>query len=154
EVPEREAPSLEAGQAVHISVDALRGETFGGEGSRGAAARNMQARSLALEAMVPNDDGRPRPRFFGHGDAMLRPAERARPVPRSAVSTFAGVTKMFVIDDGVAHEHEVRLGIDLGDGWVEVTEGASRGMQVATSGLARLADGVHVNIRADVPPGA
>jgi len=154
EVPEREAPALQPGQVVRISVDAFRGETFEGQVSRVAAASSMQARSLAFEAMVPNDDGRLRPGFFGHGDVIVRRDERALAVPRSAVSTFAGVTKLFAIDDGVAHEHEITLGTDLGDGWVEVAEGASRGMQVATSGLARLADGVRVNIRADVPPGA
>ena len=43
------------------------------------------------------------------------------------------------------------LGVDLGDGWVEVTQGVARGMQVATSGVSRLADGTPVVVRADVP---
>ncbi len=75
-------------------------------------------------------------------------------VPRSALTTFAGVTKLFVIEDGVAHEREVTLGVDLGDGWVEVVHGVSRGQQVATSGLSRLTEGTQVVVRADATPGA
>jgi hypothetical protein len=48
----------------------------------------------------------------------------------------------------------VTLGVDLGDGWVEIAEGVSQGKQVATSGLSKLADGTQVVVRTDVPPGA
>lgn len=154
EVPEREAPTLQPGQLVRIAVDAFRGESFEGHVSRVAAASSQQARSLAFEAVVPNEDGRLRPGFFAHGEVIVQRDERALAVPRSAVSTFAGITKLFVVDGDVAHERPVVLGTDLGDGWVEVTEGVTRGMQVATSGLSRLAEGVRVSIRADVPPGA
>jgi hypothetical protein len=67
---------------------------------------------------------------------------------------FAGVTKLFLIEDGVAHERPVVPGVDLGDGWIEIAEGVSHGKQVATSGLSKLADGTAVTIRTDVPPGA
>jgi len=67
---------------------------------------------------------------------------------------FAGVTKLFVVEEGVAHEHEVALGVDLGDGWVEIMQGVSKGQQVATSGLSKLADGTAVQVRADAAPGA
>ncbi len=75
-------------------------------------------------------------------------------VPRSAVTTFAGVTKLFVVEEGVAREREVVLGVDLGDGWVEIAQGVSRGQQVVTSGLSKLADGTEVTVRADAAPGA
>ncbi|MFN8545555.1 MAG: efflux RND transporter periplasmic adaptor subunit [Candidatus Binatia bacterium] len=154
EVPEREAPALQPGQEVRIGVDAFRGETFLGHVSRVAAASDTHARSLAFEAVVPNEDGRLRPGFFGHADVVISHDERALAVPRSALSTFAGVTKLFSIEDGVAHEREVALGVDLGDGWVEVTQGVTRGMQIATSGISRLTEGARVAVRADVPPGA
>jgi membrane fusion protein, multidrug efflux system len=154
EVPEREAPSLHADQPVRVSVDAFPGETFTGRLSRIGAAADPAARSLAFEAVVENDDLRLRPGFFGHGEVVVAQNERAVAVPRSALSSFAGVTKLFVVEEGVAHEREVRLGVDLGDGWVEVVDGVGQGKQVATSGLARLADGTEVVVRTDVPPGA
>jgi membrane fusion protein (multidrug efflux system) len=154
EVPERDVPALQPEQAVRVSVDPYPGETFNGTLSRVGAASNAQARSLAFEAIVPNADRRLRPGFFGRADIVVRKDEHAIAVPRSAVTTFAGVTKLFVIEDGVAREHEVVLGVDLGDGWVEITQGITKGMQVATSGLSKLADGTAVMVRADAPPGA
>jgi membrane fusion protein (multidrug efflux system) len=154
EIPEREVPSVRPEQPVRVSVDPYPGETFTGTLSRIGSASNAQARSLAFEALVPNADHRLRPGFFGRAEIVVRKDERAVAVPRSAVTTFAGVTKLFVVEDGVAREHAVEVGVDLGDGWVEITQGVSKGMQVATSGLSKLADGTEVQVRADASPGA
>ena len=118
------------------------------------AASDPTARSLAFEGEVPNADHRLRPGFFGRGEVVVKHDERGLAVPRAAVSTFAGVTKVFVVAGGVAHERQVTLGSDLGDGWVEVASGLPRGVDVATSGLSRLADGSRVSIRTDAPPDA
>jgi membrane fusion protein (multidrug efflux system) len=154
EVPERDVPSLRPGQVLRVTVDPYPGEAFPGAVTRVGAASDPTARSLAFEAAVPNRDRRLRPGFFGHGEVVVRREERAVAVPRAGITTFAGVTKVFVVDGGVAKEREVTLGVDLGDGWVEVTHGVSRGMPVVTSGLSRLADGTPVSVREDAPPGA
>jgi membrane fusion protein (multidrug efflux system) len=139
---------------VRVAVDAFPGETFTGHVTRIGSAADAAARALAFEAEVPNADHRLRPGFFGHGDVIIEKDERALAVPRAAITMFAGVTKLFLIEDGVAREHPVVLGVDLGDGWVEVSEGVTQGKQVATSGISKLADGTAVVIRTDVPPGA
>jgi membrane fusion protein (multidrug efflux system) len=154
EIPEREVPSVQSDQPVRVGVDAYPGEAFLGKVSRVGSASNPQARSLAFEAIVPNSDHRIRPGFFGRAEIVVRRDERAVAVPRSAVTSFAGVTKLFVVENGVAHEREVVLGADLGDGWVEISQGVTHGMQVATSGLSKLADGTEVQVRADATPGA
>ena len=154
EVPEREVPSLQAGQEIRIVVDAFPGETFLGKVSRIGSAADPTARSLAFEAGVPNADHRLRPGFFGHGEVVVGKDERALAVPLASLTSFAGVTKVFVIENGVAHERQVVPGVDLGDGWVELAEGITQGKQVATSGLSKLADGTRVVIRTDVAPGA
>jgi membrane fusion protein (multidrug efflux system) len=154
EIPERDVPSVRPEQPVRVAVDPYPAETFGGTVSRVGTASNPQARSLAFEALVPNGDHRLRPGFFGRAEIVVRKDDRAVAVPRSAVTTFAGVTKLFVIEDGVAHEREVVLGVDLGDGWIEIIQGVSKGMHVATSGLSKLADGTAVQVRAGAPPGA
>lgn len=154
EIPEREVPSLRPEQEVRITVEAFQGETFFGRVSRIGSAADPAARSLAFEAVVPNQDRRLRPGFFGHGEVVVAKEERALCVPRAAVASFAGVTKVFVIEEGVARAREVALGVDLGDGWVEIRQGVTQGKQVATSGLAKLADGTEVVVRVGVPPGA
>lgn len=154
EVPERDVPSIAPGQEVRISVDPYPGETFLGHVSRVGSASDPTARALAFEVLVPNADHRIRPGFFGHGDVVVRHDERAVAVPRSAITTFAGVTKVFVVEDGVAHERPVTIGVDLGDGWVEVLQGVTRGQLVVTSGLSRLTDGATVAVRESTTPGA
>ncbi|HWP65634.1 MAG TPA: efflux RND transporter periplasmic adaptor subunit [Candidatus Limnocylindria bacterium] len=154
EVPERDVPALRVGQTLRVAVDAYPGETFLGTIARVGAAADPVARSLAFEGEVPNADHRLRPGFFGRGEVLVERNARGLAVPRSAVSTFAGVTKIFVVDEGVAHEQPVMLGTDLGDGWVEVVSGLARGVAVATSGLSRLSDGARVTVKADAPPDA
>lgn len=154
EIPERETPNVAGGQAIRVAVDAFRGETFAGKVTRIGAAADPTARSVAFEAIVPNSDRRLRPGFFGHGDIVVRHDERALAVPRSAVITFAGVTKLFAVEDGLAREHEIVLGVDLGDGWVEITQGVARGVPVVTTGLSKLVEGTPVVVRDEAAPGA
>ena len=139
EVPERDVPALKPGQAVRITVDPYPGEAFAGTVTRVGAASDPTARSLAFEAAVPNARSPPAARVLRPWRrSVVRHEERAVAVPRAAVTTFAGVTKVFVVEEGVARERAVTLGVDLGDGWIEITEGVARGLQVATSGLSTL----------------
>ena len=154
EVPERNVPEIEVGQTVRVTVDAYPGETFNGRIARVGAASDPTARSLAFEGEVPNADHRLRPGFFGRGEILIRRDERGLAVPRAAVSMFAGVTKVFVVEQGTAHERPVTLGSDLGDGWVEIATGLARGAEVATSGLSRLSDGARVAVKTGAPPDA
>ena len=94
------------------------------------------------------------PGFFGHGEIVVRHDERAVAVPRSAVTTFAGVTKLFVVEDGTAREREVTLGVDLGDGWVEVTHGVRAACRSPPAGSRKLADGTPSTVAPTQPPGA
>lgn len=152
DVPERDVPEIHVGQPLRLTVDAYPGETFPGRIARVGAASDPTARSLAFEGEVPNVDHRLRPGFFGRGEVLIRRDERGLAVPRAAVSLFAGVTKVFVVEQGVAHERPVTLGSDLGDGWVEIASGLPRGVEVATSGLSRLSDGALVSVKSDTPP--
>ena len=152
DVPERNVPELQVGQTLRLTVDAYPGETFIGRIARVGAASDPTARSLAFEGAVPNADHRLRPGFFGRGEILIRRDERGIAVARAAVSMFAGVTKVLVIEDGVARERPVTLGSDLGDGWVEIATGVARGADVATSGLSRLSDGAPVVVKSDAPP--
>src|SRR5207247_9675705 len=110
EIPERDVPAPRPGQGVRVSVDAFPGEPFTGHVSRIGSAADPAARSLAFAALVPNADHRIRPGFFGHGEVVVSRDERALVVPRAALTSYAGVTKLFLVEDGVAREREVKLG--------------------------------------------
>lgn len=67
-------------------------------------------------------------------------------VPQEALITFAGVTNLFVIKDGVARERQVHTGTRGSGGLVEIIEGLTPGELVATSGLTKLDNGVAVSV--------
>jgi membrane fusion protein (multidrug efflux system) len=86
-----------------------------------------------------------KPGLFGRAAVVLREDREVAFVPESAVAYFAGITKVFVVTAGAAHERTVGLGARK-DGFIEVTKGVQPGEQVATSGLAQLHDGAPVTV--------
>jgi multidrug efflux pump subunit AcrA (membrane-fusion protein) len=56
-----------------------------------------------------------------------------------------GITKAFVVHDGVTQERQVKTGARKA-GWVEITEGLHAGDIVATASLPQLYQGAKVKI--------
>ena len=67
-------------------------------------------------------------------------------MPAEAVVSFAGVTKVFVVEQGKARAVEVAVG-DREKDWLEVVGDLPVGASVATSGFSQLADGSPVKLR-------
>jgi RND family efflux transporter MFP subunit len=155
-VPERVAPEIKVGQRLDLSVEAYPGQMFAGQVTRLSPAVEVQTRSLALEARVPNGDGRLRPGFFAKGIVLTRKDAAIPFVPAEAVVYFVGISKVFVVADGKAAERVVKAGARQG-AWVEIVEGVKVGDQVAVSNLPQLFDGAPVTVTegptGKTPPG-
>jgi multidrug efflux pump subunit AcrA (membrane-fusion protein) len=151
-IPERYAPEVRPGQAVHLGVEAFPGRTFQGQVTRVAPAVDIQTRTLSLEARVPNGDGRLKPGFFAKGIVLTRKEERVPFVPADAVTYFVGITKVFVITDGKVEERQVRTGMRE-SGWVEILEGVKPGERVATGNISQLFNGAPITIVSGKPGG-
>ena len=95
----------------------------------------------------PNGNRELKSGFFGKAAILLRVDPNGVSVPKQAVVTFAGVEKVFVVDNGAVKERRVKLGEDLGDR-VEVAEGVSAGQQVAVSRTGKLVEGSRVRVDA------
>lgn len=131
-VPERRFAEIREGQPTSIVVDAIADPApFMGAVSRVAPALDIASRTLAIEVLIPNADGRLKPGAFATAEITVG-QEDAIIVPRSAVMTFAGVHKVIAIADGVAQERRVTLGTTLAD--AGPGEGAGEMIQI-TSGL-------------------
>jgi membrane fusion protein (multidrug efflux system) len=150
-IPERFAPDLRVGQEVQLQVEAYPGRAFPGRVTRIAPAVDVQTRTLALEARVPNGQGQLRPGFFGRGVVLTRQEAGVAFVPAEAVAYFVGITKVFVIADGTARERLIKAGLREA-GRVEILDGVKPGEVVATSGLAQLYDGAAVQLAEARPP--
>jgi membrane fusion protein, multidrug efflux system len=147
DVPERFAHELQIGQPVQVRVDAFPDRPFTGRLARISPASNPENRSVAIEALVDNADRALKPGFFANAAVITRPDDSALMVPQEALVTFAGVTKLFVIKDGAAHERKVSAGTRGSAGMVEITEGLEPNELVATSGLMKLENGIAVTVK-------
>lgn len=144
-IPERFAGLVQVGQELRLTVDAYPGRVFKGNITRISPTSAIANRSLTIEALVPNPDRTLLPGFFSKGELVHDLHGEATFVPATALTTFAGVTKLFVITDGKAEERIVQTGVALGDRR-EVADGVQAGEQVATSNLDKLEQGTLVTV--------
>ncbi|MGE5190192.1 MAG: efflux RND transporter periplasmic adaptor subunit [Gemmatimonadota bacterium] len=151
EVPELYAASLRPGLPVELSVDGRPGTIFKGTLRRIAPSSNVASRAIQVEAFFPNPARRLKSGFFGKAAVLLRVDPDGVAVPKTAVVTFAGIDKVFVVEGGTAHERRVRLGDDLGDS-VEIAEGIRAGERVAVSGTGKLVEGSRIKVAAADAP--
>jgi membrane fusion protein, multidrug efflux system len=147
DVPERFAQEIAVGQPVQIRVDAYPDILFQGRLVRVSPAANAENRSITVEAEVPNPGRELKAGFFASANIVTRADDQALVVPETAVINFAGVTKLFVVRDGIAYERHVRVGERDDQGLVEVIAGLRADETVATSGLAKLESGMAVAVR-------
>lgn len=144
-MPERFVPLARVGMAVKLAIDAKPGSSYTGKITRIAPALDESSRTLLIEAEVANPDGALKPGFFAHVIMDLG-HDRALFVPGAAVLRYAGVARVFVVEQGVVRAREVTTGSVVGD-QIEITAGLKEGERVAISDVDRLADGTAVIAR-------
>jgi membrane fusion protein, multidrug efflux system len=142
-VPEVAVASVRVKLPVTLIVDAYPGRTFKGEISRVSPSLDEKARTLTVEATIENSDGTLKPGLFATVQLRVAKQSPAVMVPSRALLAFAGLTKLFVIQDGKVVERVVKTGLKDGD-FVEILEGAKVGERVAVESLGRLSNGVPV----------
>ena len=142
-VPEVAVASVHLKQTVMLSVDAYPGKTFSGVISRISPSLDEKARTLTLEATVPNADGELKPGLFASVQLLVAKESPALMVPSNSLLEFAGLTKVFVVEGNRAVERVVKTGLREG-GYVEILEGAKAGERVAVENLGKLSNGVPV----------
>ena len=127
EVSEREAPRVKIGQPVRVTLEGDTNAYFGAV-KRLSPAIVEGSRTMVVEADVPSQ-GRLRPGVFARAGIVTTGDVPALTIPGEALVTFAGIEKVFVVQDGLAVEKRVTTG-DRGPGWVEVVAGLNRGETV------------------------
>ena len=130
---------------VKLTIDANPGASYAGKITRIAPALDESSRTLLVEAEVANPDGVLKPGFFAHV-VMDLGHDRALFVPSAAVLRYAGVARVFIVEQGVVRAREVTTGSVVGD-QIEITGGLKEGERVAVSDVDRLADGTAVTAR-------
>lgn len=142
-VPQDQLSRVHVGLTVRITVDAFPGREFEGTVRYVSASVRRETRGLTVEAVVPNAGGELRPGMFGRVILNLGTTRTVVALPETAVLTEAGVSRAFVILDGVVEERVVEVR-DRHDGTVILGSGITPGEIVATERLDELSDGLRV----------
>jgi len=144
-IQERHAGVIRAGQTVQFTVEAFPDRMFVGRIAYVSPAVDQATRTFPVEAMVENADRVLKPGFFAKGIAEVKVDSNVLAAPESAVSTLAGVSTVYVIENNKARQQQVTLGVKQGP-LVEVTSGLKGHETLATTNLSQLATGVSVKV--------
>ncbi len=143
DVPEQSIGKVATGQGISLQVSAYPDRSFAGTVARILPSLNAAARTLTVEAEVPNVDGLLKPGQFATVRITQSKAENAVMVPAAAVRTEGDINRVFIVRDGAAREQLVQTGLLEGD-MIQIKQGVNEGDLVAISGLGELSDGILV----------
>lgn len=152
-VPERFAGEVQKDQLARFNVDAYPGQTFEGRVLLISPAVTTRTRAFSFGVLVHNEALKLKANSFARGELVV---ERNVPVlvaPLEAVQNFSGITKVFVVENGVARLREIQAG-KIKDGKQHVLAGLKAGETVVLSGHSKLRDGTKVVVKQETAPGA
>ena len=143
-VLERHAGEVTVGQNVRVEVEGQ--PSVEGTVSRINPQINLRNRRFMIEVYIPNLQERLRPGAFARGAVVIGEEPDVTFVPQDAVYSYAGVDKVFTVEDGKAVQHVVKTGERQGS-MVAIREGFRGPAQVVVSGVTRLANGTPVVVK-------
>ena len=149
-VPERHGSFVQKGLPVLFGVDNYPTESFTGRVYLISPAVTMSSRAFSVGALVTNTNFRLKANTFARGKLVLESAVPTPVVPLESVVSFAGVTKVFIVEGNVARSRSVTVG-RIRDGLQEVIEGLKSGDTVVVTGQNRLSDGAAIAIQSTSP---
>jgi len=147
-----EAPRLKTGMTATFKLrETLR--TFQAKITLVAGAADPDSHMVKVTAEVIQEDHKYwlRPGSFCDVTVDVDGARNVVAVPRTAVRPSEHGFLAYVVEDGVAHERTLSLGMNTRDGWVEVRDGLKPGDKLVIRGAEPLSDGAKVTAKDGVP---
>ncbi len=150
-VPEEYLGVVREGLAIRAAAAAWPERMFDGAVVSVDSRVDPMTRSLAVVALLPNEDRALKPGMFLKVDISRR-RENVVLVPEATLVPRRGRQFVYVVEEGRAVERQVTLG-SRRPGQVEIVDGLKPGEQIVTQGLQRIRDGLPVRV-ADIPAAA
>jgi len=144
-IQERYAGIVRVGLPVEFAVESAPGRKFRGRVANVSPAVDQATRTFPVEILVENKDRSLKPGFFAKGVIFTHKDENVMAIPENAISTLAGVSNVYIIENGKARQQTVTLGTRVGD-LFELTGGLKGDEILAASNLTLLATGVPVKV--------
>ena len=144
-ISEKDISKIKEGQTVDLKIDAFPEEKFLGEVvSKGVAVDQIsKTLEVKIEILQPEVDipvG-----VFARGDILVKTNQDALIIPSSALTRKKDGIYIYVIEEGIARQKEVVLGI-IQDERVEILEGLSEEEEIVVLGNQELEDGLKVDV--------
>ncbi len=147
QAPERYAGQVKPGQSIQFSVDACPDQMFEGTVYLVSPSVSTANRSFNVAARVANADRKLKANTFARGELVLERSVPTPLIPLEAIISFAGVTKVFVIENDSARSREIKTG-RIKEGRQEVLAGLNPGEMVALTGVTKLYENAKVRVQA------
>jgi RND family efflux transporter MFP subunit len=141
DVPERDVPLLNKGDAATVRINAVGGRVFRGSVSRIAVIEDPRNRTLRAEIDLPNHDGHLRPGQFGLANIVLDEQAHVLTIPATALIEHKGNgdAECFRVVDGRAARTGIIVGAE-GAGRFVVLKGLSEGDIVVANPAGKVRD--------------
>jgi RND family efflux transporter MFP subunit len=146
DIPEVGAAAVRIGATISFTTEAIPGKTFSATVTQLNPSLEAKSRSLSAEARLNQSDPLLRPGMFVQVKLVVSRNAPITVVPKQAVYTVAGLSKIFAINGNVAREIRFTPG-ETGEDWLEVPGDAIKpGETVAIDKLPLLTDGAEVRV--------
>jgi len=144
-ISEKDISKTKEGQKVSLEIDAFPEEKFQGKiVSKGVAVDQIsKTLEIKIEILQPEVDipiG-----VFARGDILVETNQDTLIIPSNALTRKKDGIYVYVIEEGIARQKEVVLGI-IQDERVEILEGLSEKEEIVILGNQELEDGVKVTV--------
>ncbi len=159
-LPQQALSRLQVGQVVDVGIDAYPGQTYKAKISAIGATVDANTRSLAVRAVLENDQLRLRPGMFATVSVETGTPQNAVTLPQTAIAYSSYGDTVYLVKHGKdAQGHDaltvsqvfVTLGSTRGD-QVQVLTGVQPGDEVVTAGQVKLHNGSLVAVNNSIQP--
>lgn len=134
DVYEYELPWLALGLEAAVELSSLPGQPIRGALTYIAPFLDPTTRTAEVRVELDNADGLLKPEMFGNVVIAGAPRPAALAIPSDAVIRSGTRTLAIVaLGEGRFEPREIQLGIDTGEGWLEVEEGLSESERIVVS---------------------
>jgi len=147
-VSQQDAGSVRVGMPIQAHVPGATDAPLVGEITSIFPQTNNETRTVMVEALIDNPQGRLSSGQFLEMAILTRRKANTLSVPHNAVVEFNGESSVWVMVGSMAERRPVETGMVSGDR-IEITRGLNAGDQVITSGHSQLVPGVSVAVMDD-----
>ena len=144
-----EAPRLKVDMPVEFTLKESH-QTYNAKITLITGAANDESRLVPVTAQIGADHQFwLRPGTFAQVQIKLTSTKQFPMIPQSAARPSDHGFLAYTVENDVAHEHVLQLGMNTTDGYVEVQKGLDAGAMLVTLGVEALAEGTKVHITTD-----